>query len=100
MSFLDTLPEMDAEYEAWQDFVTEWRALGLPDMDECDPLIRAIELWGERLAAFRLVQTPEQRATALADHVKSYEEAKIERGPIPRIDSNHRLQATDTEEER
>lgn len=82
MAVTDLPPvEMDDEYDAWQAVVAEWRAHpALKDLDLNDatfnPLARAIELWGERLTALRVTQTPEQRAKALDDHKIAYEQVR------------------------
>ena len=82
MTMSDLPPvEMDEEYEAWQQVVAEWRkhpSLAELNMNDpsFNPLIRAIELWGERLTALRLQQTSDERAQALDGHLVAYEQAR------------------------
>ena len=66
----------EAEYQAWQTFVAEWRNAGLPDMnsDAMAPVIKAVEVWAENLVALRCAnQTPQQRAQAMVDKLSMYE---------------------------
>lgn len=83
MSVLDglSLAAQHREHEAWLDFVKEWQSLfpTTPMNDKvCDPLVRSIEVWGERLVALRLRQTEETRANALQYKLDSYVQAKGE----------------------
>lgn len=65
----------NAEYDAWQTFVAEWRIAGLPDMNgpEMQATIKAVEVWAEHLVALRSQQTPHERAQALLDKVAMYD---------------------------
>lgn len=71
---LARMDRMRVEWLAWQAVVAEWRSLNLPDMNapECEPLIRAIELWGEELVRLRATQTPDIVAEALKDRKRAY----------------------------
>lgn len=66
------------EYEAWKAVVAEWQRLRLPDFngERATPLVRAIELWGERIAALRSFATPEDRVKWLAEAVTKYDRAR------------------------
>lgn len=67
------------EHEAWKTFINEWRALGLPDINDAayDPMVRSIEVWAERLVTLRGSQSEATRAIALADKMLAYERAKV-----------------------
>lgn len=69
------------EYSAWSQIVEEWKLLGtwqevnLPDFNspEVTPLVMAIRLWGERLAAMRVRENGPVRRRALSDAICCYE---------------------------
>jgi len=64
-----------AEYDAWKTFVAEWRAAGLPDMDDASmtPVIKAVEVWAEMLVALRCAnQDAQGRAIAMLDKITAY----------------------------
>lgn len=65
----------DAEHGAWLQFVAEWRAAGLPDMNDpsMTAVAKAIEVWGEHLVALRSQQSPKERAAAMLDKVAMYD---------------------------
>lgn len=66
------------EHEAWKVVVAEWQRLRLPDFngERVAPLVRAIELWGERLSALRSFATPEDQAKWLAEAATKYARSK------------------------
>lgn len=67
MSFLEHLPAMTREWEAWTEFVVpELRKLGV-DVNDQTALIAAIEYWGECLVQLRVQQTTEERLTAFKE---------------------------------
>lgn len=70
------------EWEAWQDVVAEWRAL-VPGLDlndtRCSPLVRAVELWAEKLVALRLAQDPVTRHNACAEKHHAYDAVRTAR---------------------
>ena len=64
---------MDKEWEAWRDVVKLWPG----DMNESkwNPLVRAIERWGEILVELRMTQTSEIVNDAKNDAEKGYARA-------------------------
>jgi hypothetical protein len=66
---------MGSEYEAWRNVMAEWLAADLPGINDSkwNPLVRAIELWGECLVSLRLSQSPEDRFQILSEAVAKYE---------------------------
>lgn len=73
----DAAPMNEGHYEidGWHCVVAEWRQL-VPDLDWNSPqvngLVRAIEMWGERLVALRLTQDDETRRRAHIEKEKRY----------------------------
>lgn len=76
------LDPMNVEAEAWQRVVAEWRAV-FPGVDLNDakfnPLVKAIELWGEQLVALRSTQEPAVIDGALDDKKIGYEQVRTDR---------------------
>lgn len=69
----------EAEYNAWQKIVHEWRnhpVLQQVDFnsDEAMPFVTAVEFWGETLVALRQTQTPEAVSYALVSKSRRYTE--------------------------
>lgn len=84
MAVPDMLALMEAqekEHEAWRVAMDEWRA-AFPDADpndkQYDPLIKAIELWGERLVALRITD-PDTITRALDSKRRLWARADVER---------------------
>lgn len=73
------------EHEAWLDFVKEWNLLHPQpagfnlNAKICNPLVKAIEVWGERLVALRVQQDDVDRVIALQDKLNAYADAKSAR---------------------
>lgn len=73
MSFLDNLPRMNAEFEAWKQVVKQFRALGFDINDaRFNPLVKAVHAWGEELVSLRVKQSEELRARALSQARVAY----------------------------
>jgi hypothetical protein len=70
---LPPFDQMHTEHAAWTDGVVhEFRALGIDiNQEKYDALARAIELWGEELAALRLA-SPEPHERALMEKRANY----------------------------
>jgi hypothetical protein len=65
--------ESEIEYNRWSLLCNEASAAGIdPNKPKFNGLFRAIALWGESLVAFRVTQTPVQRANAHATAMKRY----------------------------
>ena len=60
------------EWEAWQLVVKEFNA-SVGDINAYDPLVKAIQLWGEKLVKLRVSQSPEEREKALSDNQQRYD---------------------------
>lgn len=68
----DTHDLMNAEWDAWHDSGEHLKKAGFTDGWDNGKLIhfhRAIVLWGERLVALRVPQTPEMREDALHEAI-------------------------------
>lgn len=79
--FFANMDAMNAEGDAWQVVVAEWRKL-FPQPSGfdfnapiCNPLVKAIELWGENLALLRSMQTEEVVENAMHDKMAAYDAA-------------------------
>src|SRR4051812_45094193 len=79
LSLASILSRVNVEAEARQRVVAEWRAV-FPGADlndaKFDPLIKAIELWGEHLVALRAAQDQEVVDRALHDKLVAYERVR------------------------
>lgn len=77
MSDLEQHPYMDAEYQAWNDVVTELRAAGVGAINAGGPNERlhdAITRWAEELVQLRLHDPePEHADKALAERRERWE---------------------------
>jgi hypothetical protein len=64
----------DGEWKGWQNVMAEWKRTIGTDVDDkrYDPLIKAIEAWGELLVDLRLTQTETQRTVARAEKLGAY----------------------------
>ncbi len=68
---------MRIEWDAWQGVCREFRAVvGEINDAKYNPLTRAIQLWGERLAALRAEQGPALAERAAREAVENYAWAK------------------------
>ena len=80
--FIDQVQAASEEHEAWQKVVEEWNVLhpqpGGFNLNGkiCQPLVKAIELWGERLVGLRVQQDSVDRVIALQDKINAYADAK------------------------
>jgi hypothetical protein len=72
---------MHAEWEAWQEVVKEFAALGMNiNHQRFTPLVKAICVWGEKLHALRATQTPEAVEKALQMYLRQLAQAREKGG--------------------
>lgn len=80
----DEIKRSNDEHKAWLLFVQEWRLLNPgADINEAkyDPMIRAIQAWGELLVDIRVHQSDVQKGIARADALANYLQAAEKRHP-------------------
>jgi len=66
---------MNYEWKGWQDVVFEFKSLGIDVNDaRYNPVVKAIQLWGEKLHRLRAEQEPRIVEKALLDYERQYSE--------------------------